>query len=88
MVSVGWLLRETAEISLGLNTYEPLFDVVSGWIVEPTAQFVTGEGSQIATNIIEKLCLVKIMLFSESMQKRRRAPTPRQHNTSISRCDF
>jgi len=29
---------------------EPLFDVVPSSIVEPTAQFVTCEGSQIATS--------------------------------------
>ena len=55
---------------------EPLFDVVPRSIVEPTAQFVAREGSQIATSIDEKLCVSEIVFLSESMQKRRRRIGP------------
>ncbi|ACV48659.1 hypothetical protein Hmuk_2553 [Halomicrobium mukohataei DSM 12286] len=50
---------------------EPLFDVVPSTLVEPTAQFVTREGSQIATSIDEKLCIGEIVFLGEAVQKRR-----------------
>jgi len=55
---------------------EPFFDVVPSAIVEPTAQFVTREGSQIATSIDEKPCIGEIVFLGESMQKRRRGISP------------
>jgi hypothetical protein len=50
--------------------------VVPGSIVESTAQFVTREGSQIATSIDEKLYVVEIVLLSGPMQERRRGIGP------------
>ncbi len=50
---------------------EPFFDVVPCSIIEPTAQFVTCEGSQIATSINEKLCIGEIVFLGEPMQERR-----------------
>ena len=44
---------------------EPFFDVISDLVVELTAQFVTSEGSQIATSIDEKLCIGNIVFFGE-----------------------
>ena len=48
-----------------------LFDVVPVVVVEMTAQFVTGEGSQIAASIDEKLCLGSIVFPREAVEKRR-----------------
>lgn len=50
---------------------ELVFDVVPSSIVEPTAQFVTREGSQIATSIDEKLCVGEIVSLSKPIQERR-----------------
>jgi len=50
---------------------EPFFDVVPVGIVELTAQFVTSEGSQVATSIDEKLRLGDIVFLGETVEKRR-----------------
>jgi hypothetical protein len=50
--------------------------VVPDVVVEVTAQFVTSEGSQIATSIHEKLCIGDIVFLGEAMQKRRRGTDP------------
>jgi len=58
------------------HSLEPLFDVVPDSIVEPTAQIVTREGSQIADSIDEKRCLGNIVFLDESMQECRRGVGP------------
>mgnify|MGYP000109066429 CR=1 FL=1 len=50
--------------------------MVSGGIVEVTAQFVASEGSQVATSIDEKLCLDDIVFFGEAVKKRRHGVCP------------
>jgi len=50
--------------------------VVSDVIVEPTAQLVRREGSQIAASLHEKLCVGDIVFLGEPMQKRRRGIGP------------
>ena len=55
---------------------EPFFDVVPVGIVELTAQFVTCEGSQVATSIDEKLRLGDIVFLGETVEKRRRGVYP------------
>jgi hypothetical protein len=51
---------------------EPFFDEVPGVVVKLTAQFVTSEGSQIATSIHEKRCVGNIVFLGKPMQERRR----------------
>lgn len=58
-----------------------LSDVVTGGIVEPTAQFLAGERSQIAIAIDEKNVVVEIVFLGESVQERCReigVPVPEQ----------
>ena len=50
---------------------KPFFDVVSGGIVELTAQFVTSEGSQVTASIDEKLRLGDVVFLGEAVEKRR-----------------
>jgi hypothetical protein len=69
------------------DSQEPFFDVVSDPVVKPTAQMVTIEGSQIATSINEKLCIVNIVFLGESMQERRPRNASRSdglHETALS----
>ena len=51
---------------------EPFFDVVPLTIVEPTAQLVSKQGSQVPTSVDEKLGIGDIVVLCESMQECRR----------------
>jgi len=67
---------------------EPLFDVVPDLVVEPTAQFVTREGSQIATSIDEKLCVGDIVVLVSRCRNAAPGSVPRRLNTSTARSSF
>lgn len=52
------------------NGLELIFDVVPYVVVKPTAQLVTGESSQIAASIHEKLCVGNIVVLVKFRKKR------------------
>jgi len=51
---------------------KPCFDVVSVVVVEPPAETVAREGSQVAASIDEKHCLGDVVFLCESMEECRR----------------
>jgi hypothetical protein len=64
-------LKGVKEVDSHCHRLKPFFDVVPFLVVKLTVQILSKEGSQISTDINQKLGVRNIVLLGESMQERR-----------------